>query len=282
MKKNYRNLLITIVLLIVVLAGAYLLYQSAMTRSAGPSNSYVPQLALPAADGVSSMQGDGLGAVSATSSSVAASGSERKDVSEPGDVPSLPAMSDGNTAASESMPEAATGVAEDVGTEDLTVDPSVIEEAQGVGVAEEPVSAPKVPDLPLTSLDGTETSFDAVRAGRPVVLNFWATWCPSCKRELPILQKVWEELGTDAAFILLSTPDGQRETVATVAEYVKKNGIQAPVYVDDGLFAYLFGANAIPTTIFINADGTVAKGYMGYIPEETMFQEIRNLLAQGR
>ncbi len=282
MNKNQRNLLLAIIALVVVLAGAYLTYQSVASKSSGPSASYVPQLAVPAMDSSSSLSESASRAATVSSASQTAmeTGSRRENPVEHGDTPStVDAISIGDAVGDAAMSEggasdATAGVVEN----DAVANPSSIVEARESGIVEEPASAPKVPDLPLTLLDGTVTSFDTVRAGRPAVLNFWATWCPSCKRELPVLQRAWEELGEDIAFILLSTPDGQRETVAGISDYAAKNGLRAPVYVDDGLFSYMFGVNAIPTTVFINADGTVSGGYLGYVPEDAMFQEIRKLL----
>lgn len=288
MNKNQRNLLISVIVLVVVLVGAYVVYQSVMARSSGPTVSYVPQLAIPASERSSSSSESASGAaatVSTTTPTAMATSPEQENPAELGDTPSTADAMFGKDTVREAsisegkLPDATAGVAENKAVANEAVaNPSSIVEARESDVVEKPVSAPKVPDLPLTSLDGIETSFDVVRAGRPAVLNFWATWCPSCKRELPILQKAWEELGEDVAFILLSTPDGQRETVAGISDYVAKNGLRAPVYIDDGVFAYIFGVNAIPTTVFINADGTVSGGYLGYVPEDAMLQEIRKLL----
>lgn len=251
MEKNRRNLLITLVILVVVMVGAIVIYNVVVSRSKGPSASYTPQLALPSDVSIPTAQSN-----TAAQSSVATVSS--------GPVATEPMA--------ESEPQAV------VDTEVPADHAASVEEATETASMEQPASAPVVPDLPLNTLDGVVTSFDTVRDGRPVVLAFWATWCPSCKMEIGVLQKAYEELGDQVSFMLLATPDGQRETVDTIKDYVAKNGITAPVYWDNGLFAYVFGANMIPTTAYINADGTLATGYIGYVPEEAMVQEIRNLL----
>lgn len=251
MEKNRRKLLVTIILLVVVLVGAYFIYQAVMSRSSGPSASYVPQLTLPA----------GMPAENTPAQSNVTSGTTTPAAQESSEVPA-----DAATVPVDHDAAAVSGQA------------SAMEEASATAVIEEPIAEPKVPDLPLNMLDGTVTSFDAARNGKPAVLLFWATWCPSCKLEIPVMQKAWEEMGDEISFMLLSTPDGQRETVEAIKSYVEKNNVTAPVYWDNGLFAYIFGANAIPSTVFINADGTVSHGYMGYIPEAAMLNEIRGML----
>lgn len=254
MEKNRRNLLITIALLVVVVAGAYGIYQLVVSRSSGPTTSYVPQLTLPADVSVAPV----VSTPPVQSAVVVEEVKGTQDIAMVDPVQEVPVVPPTQT--------------------DEPVQPPALEEATETAAIEEPVSAPTVPDLPLTMLDGTLTSFSAVQDGKPVVMTFWATWCPSCKMEMTVMQKAWEQYGDDISFILLSTPDGQRETVEGIKSYVEKNNITAPVYWDIGYFSYVFGVNAIPVTVFINADGTLSHGYMGYIPEEAMLQEIRGLL----
>jgi thiol-disulfide isomerase/thioredoxin len=137
---------------------------------------------------------------------------------------------------------------------------------------------PKMPDIPFYTLDGTETSFEQIRKGRAVVINYWASWCPPCKEELPHFQKAYDTYGEQISFIFLNALDGQRETIQTVTKFIKDFGFTGPVYTDEGLFSYIFQTNSLPTTVFIHADGTLASGYLGYISESVLQQNIELLL----
>ncbi|MFA7129529.1 MAG: TlpA disulfide reductase family protein [Sphaerochaeta sp.] len=135
-----------------------------------------------------------------------------------------------------------------------------------------------MPDIPLTRLDGTFTSFDAVREGKPAIINYFASWCPPCKQELPHFQQAYDQWGDQISFIFLDALDGQRETLETVKAFVQDFPFTGPVYYDDGTFAYLFQTTSLPTTVFFNADGTILKGYLGFVSEEVLKKDIAELL----
>jgi thiol-disulfide isomerase/thioredoxin len=145
-------------------------------------------------------------------------------------------------------------------------------------VEEDENSDPIMPDIPFYTLDDELTSFDAVRAHRPAIINYFASWCPPCKAELPHFEKAWEQYGDEVAFIFLDALDGQRETKQTITTFIKEFPFRGPVYWDEGIFAYLFQTTSLPTTIFIDRDGRVVSGYLGMISERTLEEEIDRLL----
>ncbi|MDD3904101.1 MAG: TlpA disulfide reductase family protein, partial [Sphaerochaeta sp.] len=75
--------------------------------------------------------------------------------------------------------------------------------------AEDQQAEAVMPDIPLTRLDGTFTSFDAVREGKPAIINYFASWCPPCKQELPHFQQAYDQWGDQISFIFLDALDGQ-------------------------------------------------------------------------
>jgi thiol-disulfide isomerase/thioredoxin len=138
-----------------------------------------------------------------------------------------------------------------------------------------PDSAPakqKAPDFSMTDIEGTRISLSGLIAnGKPIVLNFWASWCPPCKVEMPEFDKAYKEIGGEVQFIMLDLSDGQRETVQKGAQYVKEQGFSFPVYFDtaqEGAFTY--GIRAIPTTLFIDKDGYIVTGTQGAIDGQTL------------
>ena len=107
--------------------------------------------------------------------------------------------------------------------------------------------------------------------GKPIVLNFWASWCPPCRVEMPDFEKVFIELGEDIEFMMVCLVDGSRETTATGAAHVVGNGFTFPVYYDvTQEAAIVYEVWSIPATYFINAEGYLVAYAEGSINERTL------------
>ena len=107
--------------------------------------------------------------------------------------------------------------------------------------------------------------------GNPVVLNFWASWCPPCKEEMPAFDALFGELGDKVKFMMVCAVDGSRETQNTGAAFIEGAGYSFPVYYDnDREAAAAYGIRALPTSIFIDSAGIVQGGVEGAIFEETL------------
>ena len=128
---------------------------------------------------------------------------------------------------------------------------------------------PQVPDVVITDWDGKEVKLSAY-FGRPMVLNFWASWCGPCQSEMPDFQKVYEELGGEIQFVMLNATGG-RETVESAMEFIQKKGYTFPVFFDASETAvYTYGAYSLPTTFFIDAEGRLVTYATGAISEEIL------------
>ena len=130
----------------------------------------------------------------------------------------------------------------------------------------------KAPDFVMTDQLGKSIKLSEIIAeGKPLVLNFWASWCPPCRSEMPDFEKVYKELGNEIQFVILNLTDGQRETVQKAAKYIKDKGFTFPVYFDtkrEGAIAY--GIRSIPTTLFIDKNGYIVTSAQGAIDEKTL------------
>lgn len=129
----------------------------------------------------------------------------------------------------------------------------------------------KAPDFTVADENGREIRLSELR-GMPVVVNFWANWCPPCRAEMPAFDNVWAEFrGGKIAFMMVNLTDGMRETVEAAGDFIKAQGYAFPVYYDtQGEAAAAYGVRSIPTTLFIGRDGNVVHRAQGEINEATL------------
>lgn len=128
----------------------------------------------------------------------------------------------------------------------------------------------KAPNFSVLDIDGNSVMLSDF-LGKPVVLNFWASWCPPCKGEMPEFNEVYQEVGKEVTFMMVDLVDGQRETKEKGAKYVKDQGYSFPVYFDvDQDAASTYNVMSIPMTIFIGKDGSIMKVSQGAIDAETL------------
>ena len=124
---------------------------------------------------------------------------------------------------------------------------------------------PAAPDFTVYDVNGDAVSLSDF-IGKPVIINFWASWCGPCKMEMPEFEEKYEELGGDIQFLMVNLTDGNRETVDTAAAYIEESGYTFPIYFDtDQDAAYTYGVYSIPSTYFIGADGSAVAMAQGAI-----------------
>jgi thiol-disulfide isomerase/thioredoxin len=126
------------------------------------------------------------------------------------------------------------------------------------------------PDFTIYNKEGKAVKLSDMK-GTPVVLNFWASWCPPCKAEMPEFDEIAKEYAGKVEFMMVNLTDGVQETQEKAQAFIDSMGYTFPVYFDkDSDAAYKYGIQSIPTTIFIDANGNLVAGATGAIDGETL------------
>lgn len=116
-------------------------------------------------------------------------------------------------------------------------------------------------------LDLIDEAAIAELEGKPLVINFFASWCPSCVAELPDFQAVHEQLGDDVTFLGIA----QRDRPSDALALIERSGVTYDIGNDpDGVLFQSFNALAMPTTVFVGADGEVLRTFSGVLDTESL------------
>ncbi len=247
--KNKSTLLLVGVF-IAVIAGATMLYTSLSENVALPStNSLPPALA-------SSSQSEEM-------DSSKMSSSEEIVSSEMTDDSSLASSDVGSSSEITSTASETVSSSEEVASSEESAESDEGQTARSAAI-----------DITFNDYNGNEVNLSDFY-GKPIVLNFWASWCPPCRDEMPDFQEVYNEMGDDVQFIMLNATDGSRETVDDGNNFILENEFTFPVYYDEGqLGVYTYGVSSLPSTLFIDENGNIAYGHVGGMDKDLLLRYI--------
>lgn len=142
-------------------------------------------------------------------------------------------------------------------------------------------SAPKIaPDFSIKTLTGETVSYSSLK-GKPLVINFAASWCGPCELEAPVLAKMYEKYKDRANFLGIAVRDKEEDQRV----FAERHGLNFPIGLDpDGKVLYSYqkagkvNMSGIPTTFFVDKDGTIQAFFIGPISESTFDQRISTIL----
>lgn len=144
----------------------------------------------------------------------------------------------------------------------------------GSPAAPSPASGEPVPPLDVEAFDGSTVSLKDY-AGTPMVVNFWASWCPPCIAEMPDLEAVHQSAGDRLAFVGINTQDTPEEAAAMVDE----TGVTYDLLRDpDGTLGQAFGVFGMPSTFYVDADGTIVARHTGLLTRDALVDDLREHL----
>ncbi len=132
------------------------------------------------------------------------------------------------------------------------------------------------PDFTVTDYDGNKVRLSDFK-GKPVVLNFWATWCYYCKVEMPDFNEAYKKY-PDVQFLMVNATGTNGETVETAKAYVEQEKFEFPVFFDNEYDALkTYGISSFPMTIFIDEDGNIVSQRIGMLTMDTLESEIKKI-----
>lgn len=150
---------------------------------------------------------------------------------------------------------------------------------QGDGVIEFKPGMPikegvQAPDFTGELIDGTSITLSELQ-GKPVIINFWATWCGPCVKEMPAFERLKDDFGDKIGIIAVNCGDD----AGTVKDFVEENGYTFPVVLDEEYsISMLYPTNSIPYTVVVDAEGKVTHISTGALDADTMYERYKEAL----
>ena len=133
------------------------------------------------------------------------------------------------------------------------------------------------PDFSLETLEGKSVTLSDLR-GKVVLLNFWATWCPPCRAEMPAFQQAYADY-KDEGFVVLAVNATAQDSAEEVAKFIDEYGLSFPIVLDrTGEVNQLYLVQSLPTSFFIDKDGVIQEVVVGGLAEAMVRARVEKLL----
>lgn len=135
--------------------------------------------------------------------------------------------------------------------------PDIPEKEAGIALDKQ---VQKAPEAVFKNGAGEEVKISELK-GKVIFINFWATWCPPCRAEMPTIEKLYQQFkdNKDIVFLIVDADD----SYAKAAQYLQDNHLDLPLYVPAGSIPYAYLSGALPTTVMINKKGKMVFRYAG-------------------
>ena len=130
-----------------------------------------------------------------------------------------------------------------------------------------------IPEFQLANLDGTKVSSKSY-LGEPVVLNFWATWCGPCIKEIPTLKAIHRDSPAKVVTIAID-----EEGASIVRPFVEKHGIDYPVLIGDTEVFRRYNGSAVPYTLILDSSLKIVRMHRGYVSMRTIERDLRRAMS---
>jgi cytochrome c biogenesis protein CcmG, thiol:disulfide interchange protein DsbE len=132
----------------------------------------------------------------------------------------------------------------------------------------------QAPDFILTAIDGSQVKLSDLR-GKVVLLNFWATWCPPCKAEMPDLNALHQQYGSQRGFMVIAIDAGD-DSPEAVKAFAQQYGLDFPLLLDPGdqVSDGLYTVRALPTSLLIDRQGKIHSQWLGQLSKSEMLTRL--------
>ena len=137
-----------------------------------------------------------------------------------------------------------------------------------------PAGSRQAPEFTLPDLAGRTVSLASYR-GKPVLVNFWATWCDSCREEMPALEDLYRRSGDKFSVIGVSLDD---DAAKAVPPFAKGHGLTFPLLIADQKIIAGYAVRGLPTAYLIDAEGRIARRWVGALDVRAVENDILALL----
>lgn len=136
----------------------------------------------------------------------------------------------------------------------------------------------KAPDFELTTVDGKQLKLSDM-VGKKVILNFWATWCPPCKAEMPHMQDFYEEQADNGVEVVAVNLTTAEKNPADIEKFVEEYGLTFDIPLDEegDIGGEMYQAFTIPTSYIIDTNGIIQKKIIGPMDKEMMTELINSI-----